>query len=115
MTPILSFFPCADVSDTSERANTRVATISPHTKRIDRYGNMRSSQRASVGNRSARALEVARRTMSRGWPARSPTFVGMRPRRPVGHSRGALVPCRPQVVGLDYEMDLRGVVRELVV
>src|SRR6266545_201999 len=79
MTPILSFFPCADVSDTSERANTSVATISPHTKRIDRYGNMRSSQRASVGNRSARALEVARRTMSRGWPARSPTFVGMRP------------------------------------
>src|SRR2546428_8886238 len=48
MTPILSFLPWAGASDTSERATTSVAAISPHTKRIDRYGNMGSSP-ASVG------------------------------------------------------------------
>src|SRR6266852_8929075 len=48
MTPILSFFPCAEVSDASERPATSVATISQHTKRTDRYGNMGSSPE-SVG------------------------------------------------------------------
>src|SRR2546426_9967705 len=43
MTPILSFLPCADVSDASDRAIISVAAISPHTKRTDRYGNMGSS------------------------------------------------------------------------
>src|SRR5438128_11562558 len=69
MTPILSFLPCAGASGVSERPNTTVAAISPHTKRTDRYGNMGPSQRASVGNGSARALEVGRRTMSSGWTA----------------------------------------------
>src|SRR2546428_6072816 len=74
MTPILSLLPCAGASDAGERPTTSVATISQHTKPTDRYANIRSSQRASVGNRSARALEVGRRTMSRGWTAGSGTF-----------------------------------------
>src|SRR5712691_10098469 len=74
MTPILSFLPCAGASDASERPATSVAAISQHTKRTNRYGNMDPPQRASVGNRSARALEVGRRTMSRGWTAGSGTF-----------------------------------------
>src|SRR5437899_2324003 len=69
MTPILSFLPCAGASGVSDRPNTSVAAISPHTKRTDRYGNIGPSQRASVGNGSARALEVGRRTMSSGWTA----------------------------------------------
>src|SRR5713101_7738826 len=48
MTPILSFLPCAGASDASERPATSVATISQHTKRTDRYGNMGSSPE-SVG------------------------------------------------------------------
>src|SRR5229473_2999553 len=53
----MNFLPCAGASDASERPATSVAAISQHTKRTNRYGNMDPPQRASVGNRSARALE----------------------------------------------------------